>query len=93
MLDGLTKNLNPDDMVPIIHKYIHQKILERGSKLLKDIPADETRIERVCMRRFLSRYMVPIEIQNTFLKEMEHYGLIKIRNKKIIEIIVKPKLF
>ncbi|KKM59866.1 hypothetical protein LCGC14_1547650 [marine sediment metagenome] len=89
MLDNITGNLNLDNRIPIVHKYIHRKILERGSKLLKDIPADETRIERVCMRRFLSRYMVPIEIQNTFLKEMEHYGLIKIKNKRIIELIVK----
>lgn len=85
MLDGLTL----ENRIPIIHKYIHQKILERGSKLLKGIPIDETNIERVCMRRFLSRYMIPIEIQNTFLKEMEEYGLIKIKNKRIIELIVK----
>ena len=89
MLDNLQGNLNLDNRIPIVYKYIHQKILERGSKLLKDIPKDKTIIERVCMRRFLSRYMVPVEIQNTFLKEMEQYGLIKIRNKKIVEIIVK----
>ncbi len=87
MLDKLTEELNLNNRPSIIHKYIHQKILERGSKLLKDIPVDETKIERVCMRSFLSRYMIPIEIQNTFLKEMENYGLIKIKNKKVIEII------
>ena len=89
MLDKLTEELNLNNRIPIIHKYIHQKILERGSKLLKDIPIDETKIERICMRKFLSRHMVPIEIQNTFLKEMEEYGLIKIENKKVIEILVK----
>ena len=89
MLDNIRGNLNLDNNIPVIHKYIHQKILKRGSKLLRDIPLDETKIERVCMCRFLSRYMVPVEIQNTFLKEMEDYGLIKIKNKKIIEIIVK----
>ena len=89
MLDNITGNLDLDNRIPIVHKYIYQKILERGSKLLRDIPLDETKIERVCMRRFLSRYMVPVEIQNIFLKEMEEYGLIKISNKKTIEIIVK----
>ncbi len=89
MLDGLTENLNLDNNIPIVHKYIHQKILKRDSKLLKDFHSNETKIDRACMKTFLSRYMVPVEIQNTFLKEMEHYGLIKITNKKAIEIIVK----
>ena len=89
MFDNLTEDLNLNNRIPIIHKYIHQKILERGSKLLRGIPIDETKIERVCMRSFLSRYMIPIEIQNTFLKEMEEYGLIKIKNKNVIEILVK----
>ncbi len=89
MFGNLTENLNLNNNIPIVYKYIYLKILERGSKLLSEIPLDETMIERVRMRRFLSRYMVPVEIQNTFLKEMEQYGLIKIRNKKVIEIMVK----
>ncbi len=89
MLDNLTGNINLNNRIPIVHKYIHRKILERGSKLLRDVPVGQTVIDRVCVRRFLSRYMVPVEIQNTFLKEMEDYGLIKIKNKKVIEIVVK----
>ena len=85
----MLENFKLDNRIPVVHKYVYMKIINKDSKLLKDIPFNETKIDRVCMRRFLSRYMVPIEIQNTFLKEMEYYGLIKICSKKKIEIVMK----
>ena len=89
MLGNLTEEFNLNNRIPVVHKYIYRKLLEKDSKLLKNIPMNETRIDRVCIKKFLCRCMVPIEIQNTFLKEMELYGLIKIKGKKTIEIVVK----
>lgn len=89
MLGHLTKDFKLENRISVVHKYVYLKIVNKDCKLLKDIPLHQTMIDRICMRRFLSRHMVPVEIQNTFLKEMEAYGLIKIRGKKTIEIMVK----
>ncbi len=78
--------LNLDNRIPIVHQYIYGKIKNKDSTFLKDIPINETKIDRFCMRRFLAKHMIPVEIQNTFLKEMESYGLLKI-GRKTIEVL------
>lgn len=87
MLGNINRNLNLDNHIPVIHKYIHKKILSKDSKLLKDLPKDEMIIARACIKKFLSRYMIPLEIQTSFLKEMESYGLLKILDKQTIEML------
>ncbi len=89
MLDGLTENLDLNNRVTSIHKYIHGKIIARDCKMLKDFPREETKIHKDKIEKFLFIHMIPKSIHQIFLKEMESYGLIKILDKRTIEILNK----
>ena len=89
MLGSLTKNLELDNRIPCIHKYIHGKIVSRDSKVLKDLAKEETKIQKDKIEKFLFINMIPKGLHNIFLKEMESYGLIKIQDKRTIEILNK----
>ena len=86
MIENLATELNLTMRIPIVHRYVYQTIITRNTKFLKKIPIDNNKIERHTIKVFLSRYMVPEEIQDIFLQEMEAYGLIK-QYRRIIKIL------
>lgn len=88
MLDNLTDKLRLNNRIPVVYQYIYKKIVERDGWCLRNVPVEVTKIDKKTIKFFLSRCMVPIEIQHTFLQELEQYGLI-INGKKKIEIIRK----
>ncbi len=87
MLDGMKQYLELEARVPSVHNYIHDKMVNRESKVLRDIPIDNNRISQDKIKKFLYDNMIPKVLHEVFLKEMELYGLIKITNKKWIEIV------
>lgn len=89
MMDNLIHNINLDNRIPVIHQYIYRKIINRESKKLVNIPLAESRISREDISQFLYDCMIPKQIQDDFLKEMEGYGLIKLSSRRTIEIIRK----
>ncbi len=89
MLGGLSERLDIKNRIPAVHRYIHNKLLNRDSRVFKDIPAQELKLPQEKVKTFLYDNMVPKQIHDPFLKEMENYGLIKILNHKCIEILKK----
>lgn len=89
MLHGLNKELQINKRVPSIHKYIHWKLINRKSKIFGDVPKGQTIIDREKITIFLFDNMIPKKIHKEFLKELEHYELINIKSKKLIEILNK----
>lgn len=87
MLGELTQNFKLDKRTPSIHKYIYHKIITRDCKVLKDLPFEETNIQKEKIEKVLFVNMIPKSMTQIFLKEMESYGLIKIKSKRTIEII------
>lgn len=67
----------------IFHRRIAQIFLEkRDSEFTKDI-------KRITARKILYLNHVPINLHVKFLDEMEHLGLIKLKDQKNIEILVE----
>ena len=64
----------------VYHNYIAFKLKEKFKF--------QTNIKRKQVREFLYPYAIPKPLRNTFIKEMEQFGLIKIKDKQNIELLV-----
>ena len=89
MLDKIVHDFNLNNRISSIHQYLHTKIVDRDSKILSGIPKHITEIDKAVIEQFLFTHMVPKHLRDTFLKEMEIYGLIKLINRNKIKIIIK----
>lgn len=86
MLGNAESNFRLNNHIPILYKKIHSRIVLRKGKRLKSIPKNFTEIDRHDLCLFLSDCGVSKNIVDEFLKEMESYGLVRIKNKRSVEI-------
>ena len=84
MLENLKDKLNLNSKQQgIFHNLIYEKFKEKSSNSINSI------IKRNEVRIILYNSHVPIKFHQDFLKEMQDFGLIKLKNKQNIEILKK----
>lgn len=71
---------NAYNRVPIIYKHLHIKLKGKYFQGSNEISRQDINI-------FLSNHTIPKNFHNIVLKEMEHYGFLKIISKRNIRIL------
>lgn len=81
MLDNIKEKLIINSEPGTFHNYIYEKL--KANQLI----SSENIIKRKEIVVILYRQNIPKNCHNKFLKEMQKYGLIKLKNRRNIEIL------
>ena len=65
----------------VFHYFIFEKIKERNENPFSNI------IKRVQVKEILYNYHIPIKLHQRFLREMERFGFMKLKDKKNIRLL------
>ena len=73
--------------IPLVYRNIHQRIVERKGRRICHIPIHQEKIQRRDICLFIKDLGIPTELTQGVMEEMEYYGLLRIKDKKTIEIL------